>query len=204
MDISTYIACPGCDLLHRRSELQPGTTARCIRCHTVLYEGRQITFDRPLALVLAGVLLFCLANLYPFLTLEIEGRRQETVLLTGILELYNQGQLSLAVLVLVTGVLCPMLQLAGLTYILLPLWLGRVPPSMAAVFRWVRHIQPWSMMEIFLLGMLVSVVKLADMAEVVPGLALFAFMLLIFMLPAATVAIDTKSIWERSPLQTDT
>lgn len=201
MTVDRYMACAACDLLHRRSELRPGTSARCARCGTLLYRNRPMSPDRPLALVIAGLILFHIANLYPFLTLEIEGRTQETVLLTGILELYFQGQLGLAALVLATGWICPFLQLLGLTYVLLPLRLGSVPPYMATVYRWVRHFQPWSMMEIFLLGMLVSIVKLSDMASVVPGLALYAFMLLIFLLPAATVGIDSKSIWALSPIQ---
>lgn len=154
-----------------------------------------------MSLVFTGLILLLMSNCYPFLTLEIEGRAQETVLLTGIVALYGQGELSLAVLVLLTGMVFPLLQLAGLVYVLLPLRCGTVPPHMAVVYRWVRFLRPWSMMEILMLGILVSLVKLVGMAEVIPGPALFAFMFLIFILPAATVAIDTNGIWERSPLQ---
>jgi paraquat-inducible protein A len=152
--------------------------------------------------LLAGLILFAISNLSPFLTLEIEGRTQETVLLTGIVALYQQGQPGLAGLVLLTGMVFPLAQLVGYLYVLLPLRLGTVLPGTAVVYRWVRHIQPWSMMEIFFLGLLVSVVKLAGMAQVVPGVALFAFMILIFILPAALVAIDVRSIWDRLPIQT--
>lgn len=200
-DFADYISCPGCDLLHRRGKTTPGTTARCIRCGTLLYRDRQNKLDRPLSLVITGLILLLISNYYPFLTLEIEGRAQETVLFTGIAALYDQGQLSLAVLVLLTGMVFPLLQLLGLVYVLLPLRCGAVPPHMAVVYRWVRYIQPWSMMEILMLGILVSLVKLAGMAEVVPGPALFAFMALIFILPAAIVAINKNGIWERSPLQ---
>jgi paraquat-inducible protein A len=201
MIFKAYIACPACDLLHRRGKSSPGNTARCARCGTLLYRDRPDKLDRPLSLVIAGLILLFISNYYPFLTLEIEGRSQETVLFTGIVELCGQGELSLAVLVLLTGMVFPLLQLVGLVYVLLPLRYGAVPPYMAQVYRWVRYIQPWSMMEILMLGILVSLVKLVGMADVVPGPSLFAFMALIFILPAATVAIDTNSIWERSPLQ---
>ncbi len=191
-----YIACPACDLLHRRGDVSPGTTARCTRCGTMLYRDRNMRLDRPLSLVLAGLVLFFIANYYPFLTFELEGRIQETILISGIKALYGQEQLGLAILVLLTGMVFPLLQLVGLAYVLLPLWLGRVPPAMAVVYRWSRQIQPWSMMEILMLGILVSLVKLAGMAQVVAGPALFAFMALIFVLPAAIIAIDSKSIWE--------
>lgn len=192
----TFIACPGCDLLHRRGDARPGTTARCARCGTLLYRDRTAFSDRPLSLVVTGLILLFIANFYPFLTLEIEGRVQETVLLSGIYALYGQGQIVLALLVLLTGVVFPLLQLVGLVYVLLPLRLGMAPPAVTAIYRWTRHIQPWSMMEILMLGILVSLVKLIDMAEVVTGPALYAFMALIFVLPAATTAIDSRRIWE--------
>jgi len=203
MAVQTVIACPACDLLHRRRKLHAGTTARCTRCGTVLYRQKKVPPDRPLAFVVAGLVLFLIANCFPFLSLQIEGRTQETVLLTGIMALQHQGQIGLAGLVLLTGVVCPLLQLLGLTYALLPMRWGQVPPGMAMVYRWVCYIQPWSMMEIFLLGVLVAAVKLASTADVVPGVALYAFMILIFVLPAAMVAIDSDSIWERAPIQAD-
>lgn len=198
MGIASHIACPACDLLHRRLNLPLRTTARCTRCGTVLYRCRSLSYDRPLALVLAAMVLFVIANLYPFLTLNFEGRLQETVLISGILALYGQDQNGLAALVLLIGIVFPFFQMAGLLYILLPLRMGAVPPYMAVVYRWVRHIQPWSMMEIFMLGILVAVVKLANMAGVVPGAALFAFLILIFILPAAVVGVDADSIWKHA------
>ena len=203
IDVDRYIACPACDLLHRRSDAGPGTTARCTRCHTILYRKRRGGTDRGLAFVLAGFIFLLISNGYPFISLEIEGRIQDTILITGVLELWGQGQEVLAVLVLLTGIIFPLLQLSGLIYILVPLRLGAVPPFMAVVYRWVRHIQPWSMMEIMMLGILVSLVKLTGMASVVPGPALFAFMILILLLPAALVAVDTNSIWQHTPIQQD-
>ncbi len=80
---------------------------------------------------------------------------------------------------------------------LLPLKLGRVPWQLARVFRLLRHIEPWSMMEIFLIGILVSLVKLADMANIIPGLALWSFGVLILVLAAANAALDPRIVWDR-------
>jgi len=197
---NTHIACPACDLLHLRSPAPPRTTARCSVCSTILYRNRGRTVEWALGLVLAAAMLFAISNFFPFLTLEFEGRIQETVFLTGIVALYHQGQLGLAGLVLLTGMVFPVLQLLGYIFVLFSLYLGHPSRAAAFVYRWVRHIQPWSMIEILLLGILISVVKLSGMAEVVPGVALYAFMILILLLPAAMVAIDARSIWDRFPI----
>ena len=197
MSPPALIACPSCDLLHRRANLTAGSAARCRRCATLLYRAKTSALDRPLALALTALMLLLMANIYPFLTLNMEGRTQDTVLISGILTLYSQGRVGLAGLVLLTGIVFPFVQLAGLTYVLGTLKLGWTPPKMALVFRWVRQIQPWAMTEIFMLGTLVSVVKLARTASVVTGPALYAFMALVLIFPAAMSGIDTESVWQR-------
>lgn len=201
MDVKNLIACPGCDLIHHRFQLPVRTTAYCRRCRTPLYSSRPISFDRPLALALCGIIAFTIANFYPFLTLKMEGRAEETILLSGVASLYQQGRLALAGLVLFTGFVCPLVQLGGLIYVLTPLRFGIAPPHLALVFRWVARIETWAMLEIFFLGTLVSVIKLAHMASIVPGVALFAFMMLIFIVPAAMAGLDSESVWQSLPIQ---
>jgi paraquat-inducible protein A len=104
---------------------------------------------------------------------------------------------ALAILVFCTTILAPLAQLLGMLYVLLPLRHLRVPPKFALVFRFVHSVQPWSMMEVFMVGILVSVVKLAKMAQIVPGIAIFSFFALIVVLAAATVSLDSHEIWER-------
>ena len=103
----------------------------------------------------------------------------------------------MAILVLITTVLAPLAQLLALIYILLPLKLNRRAPGMFQVFRWLRTIEPWSMMEVFMLGILVSVVKLAKMAQIIPGIASFCFMALIFVLAACMASLDPHVVWEQ-------
>ena len=79
----------------------------------------------------------------------------------------------------------------------LPLKFNFIPRGLPRVFRFVRHLAPWSMMEVFMLGILVSVVKLAKMAKIVPGVALFSFLALIFVMAAMTASLDSHLIWEK-------
>ncbi len=146
---------------------------------------------------MAGLVLFVLAVSFPFLALKTDSQLHQTNLITGIKVLYTQDMQGLAVVVLLTTILAPLAQLLGMLYLLLPLKHNFIPPMFAPVFRFVRGLQPWSMMEVFMLGILVSVVKLAKMAQIVPGVAIFSFLALILVLAAATVSLDPHEVWHR-------
>jgi paraquat-inducible protein A len=191
------IACHECDLIHRVKPLPKKGIANCSRCGSVLYRHKPNSLERTLALSLAGLVLFVLANSFPFLALKMESQTHQTNLITGIKVLYTQGMPGLAAVVLLTTILAPLAQLLGMLYLLLPLRHNRVPLKFAPIFRLVRWLQPWSMNEVFMLGILVSVFKLAKMAQIVPGIAIFSFFALIVVLAAATVSLDPHEIWHR-------
>lgn len=197
LDPRGLIACPDCDLLQRLDEVPVGAIARCLRCGAVLWRHRRNTLDRTLALHLTALVLFAVTNAFPFLALKSGSIVQQTTLLTGIRELYAQGFWALAAVVLLTTVVVPLVQIVLMLYLLLPLRAGRIAPGFRRLFRLVQGLSPWSMMEVFLLGILVSLVKLAKMAKVVPGLSLFAFVALIFVLAAAVACLDTRQVWKQ-------
>lgn len=197
MKFNSLIACHECDLLHHIQRLPKGGVALCRRCGAVLFREKQNSLNRTLALVITGLILYGLANVYPFLTLKIEGQVQEAVLITGVKELYLQGMWEVAVLVFLTTVLVPLIQLLGTLYVFLPMKFDRLPWKLSSLFRFLQVLQPWGMMEVFMVAILVSVVKLTKMATILPGIALYAFMILIFVLAAASASLDPHIVWKR-------
>ena len=195
--MDALIACHDCDLIHQIKPLPPKGTAVCTRCGAVLHKHKPNSLDRTLAFAFGGLILFILANSFPFLGLKIGAQVRETTLITGIHELYIQGMQVIAILVLLTTVLVPATQMMCLFYILLPLKFGRLPKRLPWVLRFLQHIQPWAMMEVFMVGILVSVVKLAKMAKIIPGISLYSFLALIFVLSAMTVSLDAHLIWQK-------
>ncbi len=191
------LACHDCDLLNREVEVPEGGALRCARCGSVLYRHKRDSLDRTLALTLAALVLFVVANLFPFLAFEMSGNLTQTTLITGIDKLWDQGWYLMSGLVFLTAIGAPALQISLILYLLVPLKLGRTPWEMARVFRFLNHIQPWSMMEIFLIGILVSLVKLAGMANIVPGLAVWSFGVLILVMAGAVAALDPRIVWDR-------
>jgi paraquat-inducible protein A len=190
-----WIACHDCDLLQQSVDLPEGGVARCPRCGGVLYREKRDSLDRTLALAIAGLLLYVVANTFPFLSFEMQGNVTQTTLASGVWELYASGRPLIAGLVFVTAIGAPLLQIGLLLYVLLPLKLERRPWQLPRAFRLLNHVHPWSMMEIFLLGVLVSLVKLASMANMVPGLALWSFALLILVLAGAVASLDPRVVW---------
>ncbi len=193
--------CHECDLLQRNPPLPEGGSLHCIRCGHLLHKHRPDSVNRTLALTLAGLVLFIVANSYPFLSFDMQGQVTQTTLFTGVKDLTEQGKGEVAAVVFFTSILAPGLQLLLLLIVLLPLKLGgRLPPGFPTLFRWFKTLVPWGMMDVFMIGILVSVVKLTDMATIVPGTSLFAFVVLIFVLAAAQAALDPDVVWEQVPL----
>jgi paraquat-inducible protein A len=191
------VACHECDLLHQVQPLPEGGVAKCTRCGAVLHRHKKNSVDRTLSFAMAGLVLIVLANTFPFLALKSEGLVQETTLITGVKELYEQDMRSLAVLVFLTSILVPFIYIVGILYVVIPLKQNRLPWRLPLIFRFLRHIGPWGMLEVFMLGILVSMVKLAKMASIVPGVSLYAFVALIFVLAATTASLDSHLVWDR-------
>jgi paraquat-inducible protein A len=192
----SLIACHTCDLLHRVKPLPKRSAARCRRCGTLLYSHTPQSVERTLACALTGLVMIGIANVYPFLSLQSQGTILETNLITGAIILSEQSMAGLALLVLLTSMLVPCTLLGALVYVLWPLKNGYRPPAHRRMFRLALVLRPWSMTEVFLLGILVSIIKLAKLATIIPGTALFAFLALVFALAAVNTFVNPHVIWE--------
>jgi paraquat-inducible protein A len=196
-EVPDVIACEGCDALYTRPDLRPGEIARCLRCQTELERHPGSQHDRILPLTLACLVLFAIANLFPIVAIEINGAGSRTTLLGAVATLVVEGRALVAALVLATTFLFPLVQLGALFYLLFP----RPDPGPPAGFDWlVRSIQslrPWGMIEVFLLGVLVAIVKLSSMAVVVPGPALWSYVALTLLL-TAVLSFDPRLLWDGS------
>lgn len=191
------IACHECDLVHSIPPMPTRAAACCVRCGAVLFRNKPDSIDRTLAWTIAGLVLYCVAVSFPFLAMKSGSIVQETSLLSGVRNLYQQDETILAILVLLTCILIPLIQMLGLLYVFIPMKLNFRVKYAVPAFRLFQHVKPWSMMEIYMLGILIAMVKLGKMATIVPGLAVIAFGLLIFVLNFAITAVDTHMVWER-------
>ena len=193
----SIIACQDCDLLHRQRLLRDGERAKCSRCGAVLYRKIGNSLDYTLVFSLTGIILFLIANAFPFMTFQYEGRVQESVLLTGVKQLLAQDMWMVAILVLMVSIIIPLLKIIGTLYVLLPLKSSRRSWHAAFVFRLVEAMHPWAMVDVYMLGVIVAIVKLNDFATIVPGAALYSFAALLISMAAASATLDPHDVWER-------
>ncbi len=195
--ISSLIACHDCDLFFRKHPLRDEERALCSRCGAVLYHKKPDTLDRTLLHSLTNLILFVLANVFPFMSFQLQGREQVTLLTSGGIELYEQGFWGLGFLVIAVGVLFPLLKILGTLYVLMPLKFNRRMWKAKETFRFVEALTPWAMMEVFMLGVIVGYVKLIDLATIVLGVSLFSFAALIVLMAITAAALDPEEVWER-------
>jgi paraquat-inducible protein A len=191
------VACQDCGLLYKAPQGDGRGRVRCRRCGAQLYRLGGDGIDRALGLTLTAVILLVAANVFPLMTFRLEGREQGNILISGVFELYHQGLWAVAVLVFLVTIAIPAAKLAGSLWVLLQLHRGRRPAHGTRIFRLVETLHPWAMTEVYLLGLLVAYVKLADIADVELGAALFAFVALIVVMIAAEMALEPRAVWER-------
>ena len=195
---NNLIACGECDLLQREPSLPPGGLAECARCGATLFRERPASLDHTLAYAVAAAIVFLLANFYPLMELDAKGIRTSAHLWDAGWRLYEHGMASVAVLVLMTVVIIPGMQLAALLYMLVPLRFGAHPRHLHVAFRIATLCQPWGMVDVFLLGALVSMTKLTQVATVDPAAGLWCVGGYVMLLAAAEAAFEPRELWRRA------
>jgi paraquat-inducible protein A len=191
------IACRECDLLQRLPALPPGGKARCPRCGYRVATQAVDPIDRPLALTLTALIALIIANTAPLMGLSAVGRHARTTIIGGAYEMWVQGQEITAVIVAFCAVIAPAIYLVFLLTVLLTVRRPPAPHWVGELLRWATSMQPWSMNEVMLLGILVALIKIAELATVDAGIGMYAVGALVLLFPAIMVTFDPSEIWRR-------
>jgi len=190
-------ACPGCDLLQRLPPLAPGGKARCARCNEPLAARPRGPLELPLALTLAAAVVFIIANTQPLMGLSAVGRHGSTTIIGGAYQMWRHGFEATAVLIALCAVIAPLAYILFLLGVLLPLRRPPAPRWVGPLMRWAEIVRPWSMLEVMLLGILVALTKIAELATVVPGVGMYAVGVLVVLFTAIPAALDSREAWTR-------
>lgn len=192
----SLIACPVCDALHLIEEVEPGETATCRRCHSVLISAKRNAMHRTIALSLAAVILMAILLFYPFLGMARAGLSKEASIIDIIRSFDNGIFALLSVGMTLFVVAIPVIRALALTYVLLPLLRGLPAPAHAkSIFLFAERLSPWSMTEMFIIGTGVALIKIGGLATVSFGPAFWMFCLLALVVALKNAAICRWTVW---------
>jgi len=191
------VACEECDAVYARRALAAGEVARCPRCGALLGRGHLLAVDGLLALSAGALLVFVLGNVSDIVTLDLRGVRSQVTLYESIWSTWLSGQHVVALLAGATAFAFPLAVILLRLYVLMPLALGRRARGFVPAMRALRWLTRWSMVEVFMFGTLVAIVKIAGLASVVPGVGIFSYAVLTVLL-AANQTAGLHGVWQRA------
>lgn len=194
--MDTLIACETCGLVQRVEPVSEQEIARCARCNFRLIRRRRNSRLRTLTFTLAALILYFPSNIYPIITAEYHGLHSETTILQGIKALWHHQEYFIAGLVSCTSILTPALKIVGLLLITLTLDWPRWKKFRTWVYHIIRIIDPWNMLEVFLLAIAVSMIEMGRIATVHAGLGVFSFTAVVVLTLLATLSFDPRLLWD--------
>jgi len=197
IDTKQFIACQQCDALYGKPDLIQGQSAKCVRCGNIMAERKVDSIERSFHWSLAGILLLLPAILLPIMGVTLAGQYHHASLLDCIVALIDRGFFMIATLVFLFAVAVPVVRLFGAFYITYTFKFNKLKPSLLPFFRAFHHLDSWAMLNVFMLGIVVSMYKLLDDTELSVNLGLLAFILWLISSTMASIALDQDYIWQR-------
>jgi paraquat-inducible protein A len=188
--------CPDCGQMQILPALPAGARAVCLRCDAVLRHTRRDPLVLPLALNISALILFGLGATLTLMSVTTAGQQRVAGLISGPTEMEHYGLWEISLVVLITTVAAPLARVLSMVAVLTGLRLKRPPTELRAIYAWVEHLRPWSMVEIYLLGLFVAYVRLSGMATVDLGPAIYALGGLMVIMVLADYTLDEQAVWE--------
>jgi paraquat-inducible protein A len=190
------IECHDCGTIQRLPAMPAKTRAVCPVCDAHLRHTRVDPFSLPLALNLAALIMLVIGVFFTLLSVSTGGQFRNANLLTGPDRLWGFGLWELSLVVLITTFAAPLLRILCMIAVLGGLHLEHRPPGIRGAFAWVERLRPWSMVEIFLLGLFVAYVRLSAIARIDLGPAIVALAVLSVTMLIADISMDSQAVWE--------
>ena len=197
------VGCHACDLV---VPVAGGSHARCPRCGSALHARKVDSINRTWALVLTAVILYVPANVYPVMTVISFGSGEPDTILSGVKALIEAGMWPLALLVFFASITVPVLKLAGLSFLLISVqrgssWRRR---DRTRLYRIIEGVGRWSMIDIFMISILVALVKLGAIATIEPGVGATSFAAVVVTTMLASMTFDPRLIWDAAAKERET
>lgn len=196
-DLSGLTACPDCDLLIDETTVTSGQKSKCPRCGTTIRIFIHNSVDKTIALSLTGLLLYIPAMFMPIMTFGIMGMRGSGNVIDAMAAFFEKGYFFVGTMVLLTSIIFPLLKLALLFSVALCLKLRRYPKILPYLFRAYHHLAEWGMVEVYMLGILITIIKMHHMAAIQYDVGFFCFVALVLITVGTSVMLDEHAFWQQ-------
>ncbi|ADV46864.1 paraquat-inducible protein A [Nitratifractor salsuginis] len=193
---SHYVCCEECDEISRLPYPHRPGVYRCPNCRHTLFRYSPGMVEKLYALSFAALILFMITNLFPFLSFEVMGNKAEATFTTAFIYLYKEGDYLIALALLMTTLVVPAMRILLLLFLTGPIYHRIVPRYASTMLKIFEAITPWGMLDVFLVAILVSIVKLVKMGTIIPGTSLWAFGAMVFVLAYMQMIFDPHPLWD--------
>ncbi len=197
MSKNHYICCHECDEVVKISKSDKKGIYKCPNCHHTLLKHRPDMVEKVYILSLTSLILFIISISFPFLSFNVFGNKTEINLFTSLYYLYLNKNFILSIAILFTTILIPLLRILINIFIFAPIYHKNRAPFYAVTLLKLQHsIEPWGMLDVFLIGILVTTIKLTKMGTIVPGVAVWSFGALVILMTYIQTIYDSHIVWE--------
>lgn len=196
-NLSGMVVCHNCDFLLERRTVAVGMRARCPRCNTVIQRTIGNSLQKTIALSLTGLILFIPAMYLPLMTFTVAGLHGSGNVLDAMIVLFEKGYFFVGTMVCLVSIVFPFVKLSLLFLSSVSLAIGRVSELTVKIFRLYKRLSEWGMVEVYMLGILVSIIKMHSMADIAYDTGFFCFVGLVVITVGATTVVDEDYFWDR-------
>jgi paraquat-inducible protein A len=189
-------AADGFALCHSCGLVSPLDEQRCSRCRASLHLRNRESLQRTIALTVGALILYFPANMLPMLRVDSFAGTQENTIVGGVIQFWREGDYPVAIIIFVASVVIPVLKLISIALLCLAARSGRSPHAMTRLYRVTEFIGRWSMVDVFVVAILVGLVQLGSVISIHPGAAAVSFAAVVVLTMLAAMTFDPRLIWD--------
>ena len=189
-------AAHGLALCHACGRVEPVELEHCPRCQARLHLRNPASLQRTVALTFASLLLYFPANLLPILKVESITGAQANTIVGGVIQFWQTGDYPVAIIIFTASVMIPVLKILALAWLCYAAEVGHHPHGMTRLYRVTELVGRWSMVDVFVVAILVAVVQLGSVISIHPGPAAVSFASVVILTMLAAISFDPRLIWD--------
>lgn len=189
-------AARGLALCHVCTLVSPVAEGRCPRCRTSLHLRYRESLQRTWALTFAALVLYFPANMLPVLKVDSITGEQKSTIISGVIQFWQQADYPVAIIIFCASVMIPVLKIISIVALCLAARSGRRARGMTRLYRITEFVGRWSMVDIFVVAILVAVVQLGSTISIHPGAGAISFAAVVVLTMFAAMSFDPRLIWD--------